>query len=184
MSVTITAQEITRANNPQPLGQTESGIVRANVYNDVVTDLDNLATAVNKTEPVITTVTANTTLPSTGYDNTVILSSATGATILLPTPVVGVKYNIVVNTSVTSNSYYIYTNSGTVKLIGSLSLVKSTAGHTIFASSNNDVIQMNGTTTGGLIGTTFSLTCISATQWLVEGTVVGSGTLATPFTND
>lgn len=47
MSVTITAQEITRANNPQPLGQTESGIVRANVYNDVVTDLGNLATAVN-----------------------------------------------------------------------------------------------------------------------------------------
>ena len=28
MSVIITAQEITRANNPQPLGQLESGTVR------------------------------------------------------------------------------------------------------------------------------------------------------------
>ena len=51
MSVTITAQEITRANNPQPLGQTESGIVRANVYNDVVTDLNTLATAIDTLSP-------------------------------------------------------------------------------------------------------------------------------------
>lgn len=51
MSVTITAQEITRANNPQPLGQTESGIVRANVYNDVVTDLNSLADTLNTINP-------------------------------------------------------------------------------------------------------------------------------------
>jgi len=47
MSVTITATEITRANNPQPLGQTESGIVRANVYNDVVTDLGKCREDIN-----------------------------------------------------------------------------------------------------------------------------------------
>lgn len=51
MSVTITAQEITRANNPQPLNQLESGIVRANVYNDVVTDLNSLADALNTINP-------------------------------------------------------------------------------------------------------------------------------------
>jgi hypothetical protein len=181
MSVTITAQEITRANNPQPLGQTESGIVRANVYNDVVTDLENLATAVNKTEPVITTVTANTTLPSTGYDNTVILNVATGAAISLPTPVVGVKYNIVVKTSVTSNTYTITTNLSAVKIVGSILSVKTTTGPTVFTSANDVSIVLNGTTTGGLQGTTFSLTCISDTQWLVEGIIVGSGTLATPF---
>jgi uncharacterized membrane protein len=59
MSVTITATEITRANNPQPLGQTESGIVRANVYNDVVTDLGNLATAVNDISTTTGTVKAD-----------------------------------------------------------------------------------------------------------------------------
>jgi hypothetical protein len=53
MSVTITAQEITRANNPQPLGQTESGIVRANVYNDVVTDLNSLADTLNTINPTV-----------------------------------------------------------------------------------------------------------------------------------
>ena len=188
MSVTITATEITKANNPQPLNQLESGIVRANVYNDVVTDLNSLATAVNSTEvlttPVITTVTGNTTLPSDSYVNTVILDEATGASITLPTPVVGVKYNVVVKTSVTSGSYYIYTGSSSIKLVGSILAVKATTGPTVFTSSNNDTIDMAGTTKGGLEGTSISLTCISSTAWLIEGTVVGSGTLVTPFTND
>lgn len=59
MSVTITAQEITRANNPQPLGQLESGIVRANVYNDVVTDLNSLADTLNTINPTAGTLTAD-----------------------------------------------------------------------------------------------------------------------------
>jgi hypothetical protein len=59
MSVTITAQEITRANNPQPLGQTESGIVRANVYNDVVTDLNSLADTLNTINPTAGTLTSD-----------------------------------------------------------------------------------------------------------------------------
>jgi hypothetical protein len=59
MSVTITAQEITRANNPQPLGQTESGIVRANVYNDVVTDLNSLADTLNTINPTAGTLEAD-----------------------------------------------------------------------------------------------------------------------------
>jgi hypothetical protein len=59
MSVTITAQEITRANNPQPLGQTESGIVRANVYNDVVTDLNSLADTLNTINPTAGTLSAD-----------------------------------------------------------------------------------------------------------------------------
>ena len=43
-------------------------------------------------------------------------------------------------------------------------------------------ITMNGSTTGGLIGTVIDFEGISATQWLVNGLVVGSGTLATPAT--
>lgn len=59
MSVTITAQEITRANNPQPLNQLESGIVRANVYNDVVTDLNSLADTLNTINPTAGTLEAD-----------------------------------------------------------------------------------------------------------------------------
>ena len=58
---------------------------------------------------------------------------------------------------------------------------------------NTDVFQANGTdivaltqrasdtTTGGLVGSSFKLTAISATQWVVSGSLVGTATVATPF---
>jgi hypothetical protein len=42
-------------------------------------------------------------------------------------------------------------------------------------------ISMNGTTTGGLLGTWFRFTALSTTQWMVTGIDQGSGTVATPF---
>lgn len=43
------------------------------------------------------------------------------------------------------------------------------------------IITMNGTTQGGIIGSTWHLIAISATRWYVDGTTIGSGTLITPF---
>ena len=43
------------------------------------------------------------------------------------------------------------------------------------------VITMNGTTQGGIIGSTWHLIAISATRWYCDGTTIGSGTLVTPF---
>ena len=43
------------------------------------------------------------------------------------------------------------------------------------------VITMNGTTQGGIIGSTWHLIAISATRWYCDGTTIGSGTLITPF---
>ena len=43
------------------------------------------------------------------------------------------------------------------------------------------IITMNGTTQGGVIGSTWHLIAISATRWYVDGTTIGSGTLVTPF---
>jgi len=81
MSVTITATEITRANNPQPLGQTESGIVRANVYNDVVTDLNSLADTLNTINPtsgdlVVDTITEATSGAGVEIASKLILTKA------------------------------------------------------------------------------------------------------------
>lgn len=47
--------------------------------------------------------------------------------------------------------------------------------------SSNDVISMNGTTTGGIAGSVITVTAIAANKWQVNGTLIGSGTLATPF---
>jgi hypothetical protein len=43
------------------------------------------------------------------------------------------------------------------------------------------IFSTNGTTTGGVIGSCYRFTAISATRWWVEGINYGSGTLATPF---
>lgn len=65
MSVTITATAITNANNPQPKSELESGIIRANVYNEVVTDLNNLADAINTVQPSANTLVADTITEAT-----------------------------------------------------------------------------------------------------------------------
>jgi hypothetical protein len=48
--------------------------------------------------------------------------------------------------------------------------------------STHVAISSNGSTTGGVIGDRYTLTAISATQWLVEGNIFcGTSTPATPF---
>lgn len=47
--------------------------------------------------------------------------------------------------------------------------------------SDDLIITMNGTTKGGIIGSTWHLIAISATRWYCDGTTIGSGTLETPF---
>ena len=47
--------------------------------------------------------------------------------------------------------------------------------------SDDLIITMNGTTQGGIIGSTWHLIAISATRWYCDGTTIGSGTLITPF---
>lgn len=69
-------------------------------------------------------------------------------------------------------------------LTGGLAGQSTTAGGADFFApdvSDDLVITLNGTTTGGAIGTRIRLEGISATRWLVSGYTNGSGTLLTPF---
>ncbi len=52
-----------------------------------------------------------------------------------------------------------------------------------FAANGTTIasISMNGTTTGGLIGSRFKVKAISATVWAIEGFIYGSGTVVTGF---
>lgn len=47
--------------------------------------------------------------------------------------------------------------------------------------SSNDVINLNGTTTGGIAGSYLTIQAIAANRYLVQGVLIGSGALATPF---
>lgn len=73
---------------------------------------------------------------------------------------------------------------GTDKYVGSILMVDTdTAGATTgyAPGATNDFINFNGTTTGGLAGTWVRITALKSLKWLVEGVVLGSGIVATPF---
>ena len=71
---------------------------------------------------------------------------------------------------------------GTDKFVGGLYIgVNNATGKTFISGATNDVITLNGTTKGGLAGSVVKVTAIANDKYAVEGIVLGSGTLVTPF---
>ena len=92
---------------------------------------------------------------------------------------VGTSYTFVVETAATA--WALKTN-GTDKFVGSLLMVGDAAAVTGYVpAAANDVINLNGTTTGGIAGTTITVTVLAANKYMVTGVVLGSGSVATPF---
>lgn len=126
---------------------------------------------------------ATLTLTASQTGTTILLNQATGTLVTLPAPIVGLKFNFIVSVSVTSGSHKVITNTGTVFIAGMVGVMEAAATSAVGALFNGTThisILMNGTTTGGLIGTRFTLECISTTVWNITGFVAGSGSLATP----
>lgn len=123
-----------------------------------------------------------TTITAATSGATYLFDTAAGITYTLPAPVVGLTYTFVVTTSVTSSNHKVITSAGTVLLQGVITSATTTA--SVFESvigSSNISVTMNGTTTGGLVGTQLDFKCLSATLWQVYGTNFTSGTTATAF---
>jgi hypothetical protein len=95
----------------------------------------------------------------------------------------GVVYTIWVPTTISTSSLKIATD-GTDRFVGSvLSIDTDTSGAAVgfTAGANDDFINFNGTTTGGVAGTWVQIVAVAALKYMVTGTVNGSGTVATPF---
>ena len=53
-----------------------------------------------------------------------------------------------------------------------------------FPAAANDVLSMNGTTTGGIVGSVIQITALESAQYLVHNTLIlGSGAISTPFSD-
>ena len=73
---------------------------------------------------------------------------------------------------------------GTDKFVGGLYLGKSdAAGKTFISGASNDVITLNGSTKGGIAGTIIKVTAVGSAKYFVEGIVLASGTVVTPFSD-
>lgn len=93
----------------------------------------------------------------------------------------GVVYTVYIDTAATAVAIK---TDGTDKFVGSLLMIATdaagaTTGYAPAAS--NDVINLNGTTTGGAAGSWVQIVAIAANKYRVEGVLLGSGTVATPF---
>lgn len=138
-------------------------------------------TAVGST--AVVAITAETTLTYADHVGRIIeINDADGAVTLpaITSDTIGATYKFFVGT--TASDLDIKTD-GTDKFVGNLVLAASATSQArgFAPAASNDVISMNGTTTGGIAGSVVEVTAIATAEYLVTGTLLGSGTLATPF---
>ena len=138
-------------------------------------------TAVGSTAVVATT--AETTLTYADHVGRIIeINDADGAVTLpaITSDTIGATYKFFVGT--TASDLDIKTD-GTDKFVGNLVLAAAATSQArgFAPAASNDVISMNGTTTAGIAGSVVEVTAIATAEYLVTGTLLGSGTLATPF---
>lgn len=136
---------------------------------------------------VISGVGATRTLKASESGALCLLDRAAGVVYTLPVITatnIGMSFRFLATVSVTTNAYKVITGASTQFLVGSVVANSLTAGgnDTFVANGTTHVsISAAGVTTGGLIGETYVVTAISATQWAIHGQTQGSGTLADPF---
>lgn len=117
---------------------------------------------------------------------TVLFDKVDGAVFTLPAPAVGMEFSFYATATVTSNSYKVITNTGTVLLAGSiLGSVDNTANKSWVGNGTSHVAvtQAAASTnaTGGILGSWVRFRCTTALQWNVIGMTIAGGTPSTPF---
>jgi hypothetical protein len=94
----------------------------------------------------------------------------------------GVSFTFLVQTAATT---WKVITAASQYLLGSALVIDTDTTDTVngFAANGTSIrsVNLNGTTTGGIAGSYVTFTALTATQWLVSGVVIGSGTIATPF---
>jgi hypothetical protein len=138
--------------------------------------------------PSIVTLAASTTLTAALHASRILLLTGTGAALTQTLPAAtgtGNRYLFVVGAVNTSN--HIITALTGDLLYGNI-ITNSTGDSPDLAQpwpadqSNDIIITLNGTTTGGqAIGDWVEVIDIATDKWLVRGTTTTSGTEATPF---
>lgn len=135
--------------------------------------------------PVILATTSTVTLAGAAdTGSTIYLNRASGVDVALPaSPATGTVYHFEVLSAVTSNDYSITANGGN-SIYGFAFATRSAASPTIFlanAAGTDHMITMNGSTTGGLVGTVLTLVYTSTNTWVASGSIYGSGAANTSF---
>ena len=131
---------------------------------------------------------AGQTLAASDSGKTIIFGAAAATLIKLPAPELGMVFNFVSAITATGD-HEIQALTNAHGFLGGVSIVSSTVGESDAFSAagagTDDFITMNGSTKGGIAGSGLRIVAIldasAAKCWAVTGTLIGSGTIATPF---
>ncbi len=148
---------------------------------------------INTKSPTVSGQGATYSLNENQSGSTVVFDRTQGQVFTLPArPTAGTYYDFIssVNTSTfkvianiaTATSYF----EGSVRIIGDTNGGTGVigAGSCFVPVLGTDMdIAANGGTTGGRTGSYIRVSAVSAQTWFVTGVLLGTGTLATPFTS-
>tara|TARA_R110002110_G_scaffold11455_1_gene55118 strand:- start:216 stop:4082 length:3867 start_codon:yes stop_codon:yes gene_type:complete len=142
-------------------------------------------------KPVVL-VTSNVGASDVRSGTLYVFNDADGAVVTLPnsgategSTQIGATYEFFVAVTATANNHKIaLTDTTNEKLHGSVRMVETSGdAEEFFAGQPGDnfsAIIMNGTTTG-ILGSRITITNIKADMWSINGTILNTGTSATPF---
>lgn len=134
--------------------------------------------------------TASATLSAADANTAVTVNAAAGLTLTLPAATAtGRRYEVIIGTTITSNSVVIKVASATDWMAGQIFVSSDNAADAAISfetatgaiGSRSDTITLNGTTTGGLAGDRFALVDIASGQWELTGFMSATGTEVTPL---
>ena len=145
-------------------------------------------------------LTANTTLTVNAHAGRILLTQDADGIFTLPSINANANgatagdtdYN---NLNNIGASFYFYVDTlatdvqivtdGTDKFTGAAMIaVNDGAKKAFFPGASNDVLSMNGTTSGGIVGSVVQVTALETAQYLVHNTLLlGSGSIQTPFSD-
>ena len=145
-------------------------------------------------------LTANTTLTVNDHAGRILLTQDADGIFTLPSIVATADAAVAGPTDYNNKnnigaSFYFYVDTtatdvqivtdGTDKFVGAAMIaVDDGAKKAFFPAASNDVLSMNGTTTGGITGSVVQVTALQSAEYLVHNTLIlGSGTIVTPFSD-
>ena len=154
----------------------------------------SLAGFISAGNAAVVSLTADTTLTVAAHAGKILLTNDADGKFTLPTIVatapdsdddptqlnnLGASFTFVVVTAATDMDIL---TDGTDKFVGgTYTGVTDATGKTFISGASNDVLTMNGSTKGGLAGSIVRVTAIASAKYAIEGLILGSGTLVTPF---
>ena len=154
----------------------------------------SLAGFINAGSTGVVSLTADTTLTVASHAGRLLLTNDADGKFTLPSIDVttttdatdpnqlnnlGATFTFLVITAATDMDIL---TDGTDKFVGGLYLGKSdAAGKTFMSGGSNDVITMNGSTKGGIVGTVVTCYAAASAKYVVSGIALASGTVVTPF---